>query len=912
MTQCNLGDIPETIPEAFAEICHQASNRIAMQLRVGQDYRRFTYKEVAQHVQGLATSFIEKGIHSGSRVALVSENRPEWVISYLSIVAAGGTAVPLDTQMTGQEVQALLAESESHMVVASARMMGLLGNRPPKTRVVTLDSVADTPDLGYEELIAQGLKESMPPVQIHPEDVASLLYTSGTTGKPKGVLLTHCNLLSDALAMRSSGLAGPDDNFLVMLPLHHSYPFMIACLVPLLLGSRMTFLQSLKGPDLLQCLQETRVTMLIGVPQVFTMVRRAIFERLLKGSFLLRVVVMSLLMISGLIRQGTGLNLGRVLFNTVHQRIGGSLRLLCSGGAKLHPEVARDFSRLGFTILEGYGLTETSPVVTFNPLAKPKIASVGIPIPGVKVRIVNPDYEGVGEVAVKGPNVMKGYDRNPEATAEAIRDGWLHTGDLGYLDPEGYLFLTGRSKELIVTAGGKNIYPEELEAVYQASPAIAEICLFGADHSGEGVEGIRAVILPAFDYLKAQKMFDMRQHLKDELTRIGLTLPPYKRITGVSLVKGPLPRTHLGKLQRHKVASAFETDLHYEEKKLELSEIDQAMLATETARKVIATLATLLAKAKPIRLEDHLDLDLGLDSLRRVELIASLEQQFGPLPDTLATEVISVKDLIETVNTLVREPHERTATRIQSWHDLIEAPPPLELTTRLFRTPTIVQRVIETVARVTLWLMCRLVFRLAVTGLEHLPRQGPFLLAPNHVSHVDPFVVLISVPRTVFDQLFTLGWEPYFRGWLGKGIAQIGHVIPVGTDTSLMTVIQTAATVLRQGRDLLIFPEGERSIDGRLLPFRKGIGILACELAVPVVPAWIEGTYQVLPVGGRWPRRHPVAMHFGMPFTITADRIELWKKEGVDTYDAAARLIQEHVRTLAHTTPAEVNGASLE
>jgi len=900
MTQSNLSDIPETIPAAFAEICRTASDRIAMQMKVGRHYQRYTYQEVAQQIQGLATAFIRQGIHPGSRVAIVSENRPEWIMTYLSIVTAGGTAVPLDIQMTKKEVLSLLEQSGSHMVVASDQTMELVRTLPPNTRLITLDSRTGTEELVYEELVTQGLKESMPSVHIHPEDVASLLYTSGTTGKLKGVVLTHRNLLSNAWAMMNSGLGSANDNFLVMLPLHHAYPFMIACLVPLLMGAKMTLLQSLKGPDLLQCLQETQITMLVGVPQVFAMIRRAVFDQISRRPPLIRILVTFLLVVSGLIRRRIGWNLGRVFFKEIHQRFGGSFRLLCSGGAKLDPDVARDFERLGFTILQGYGLTETSPVVTFTPLSKPKIPSVGIPIPGVTVRLVNPDAGGIGELVVRGPNVMKGYDDNPEATGEAIRDGWFYTGDLGYLDHEGYLFLTGRSKELIVTAGGKNIYPEELEKDYQTSPAIAEICLMSGDLIEKGREGIHAIILPNFDFLKTQKLLDVPQHLKNELTRIGLTLPPYKRITGISLVKEPLPRTRLGKIKRHKVLSLLETEPGHEEENLGSSVMEQEVLATETARRVLATLTTLLPKTKPIRLDDHLDLDLGLDSLRRVELIASLEQQFGPLPDTLATGVITVKDVIDTINESIKEPAEGKDPSFQSWHNLIGAQPPLDLTTRLFQSPTVVQRVIEKVARVTLWLVCRFAFRLKVKGLDHLPRQGPFVLASNHVSHVDPFVLLISLPPTVFDRIFTLGWEPYFRGWLGRVMVRIGHIIPIGPDTSLVTVLQTAATGLRQGKSLLIFPEGERSIDGRLLEFRKGIGILACELTVPVVPAWIEGTYQVLPVGARWPRRHSIALKIGRPFTITEEQIGGWKKEEVDPYEAAARLIQEHVLKLAN------------
>ncbi|UCE62633.1 MAG: AMP-binding protein [Nitrospirota bacterium] len=900
MTQSHLSDIPETIPAAFEKICRTATDRIAMQMKVEMHYQRYTYTEMAQQVQSFAIALIQQGIHPGSRVAIVSENRPEWVITYLGIVTAGGTAVPLDIQMTKKEILSLLEQSESQMVVASDQTRELVRTLPPTTRLITLDSRTGKEELIYEELLTQGLKGSMTPVPIHPEDVASLLYTSGTTGKPKGVLLTHRNLLSNARAMMNSGLGSGDDNFLLMLPLHHAYPFMIACLVPLLMGAKVTLLQSLKGPDLVQCVQETQITMLVGVPQVFAMIRRAVFDQISRKAPFIRMLVSAFLVVSGFFRRRTGWNLGRVFFKEIHQRFGGSLRLLCSGGAKLEPEVASDFERLGFTILQGYGLTETSPVITFTPLEKPKLPSVGVPLPGVTVRIANPDEGGIGELLVRGPNVMAGYDHHPEATGEAIRDGWFYTGDLGYLDQEGYLFLTGRSKELIVTAGGKNIYPEELEKEYQSSPAIAEICLMSGDLIEKGREGIHAIILPDFDFLKTQKLLDVPQHLKYELTRIGMTMPPYKRVTGISLVKEPLPRTRLGKIKRHKVLALLETEPEHEEEKLVTSVMEQEVLATETARRVVTTLTTLLPKTKLIRLDDHLDLDLGLDSLRRVELLASLEQQFGRLPDSMATEVITVKDLIEKINESVKEPTEETIQGLQSWENLLVAPPPSKLTTRLLQTPSVWQRSVESATRGILWMICRLAFRLEVKGLDHLPRQGPFVLASNHVSYVDPFVILISVPPAVFHRIFTLGWEPYFRGWIGRFFAWIGHVIPIGPDTSLVTVLQTSATGLRQGKSLLIFPEGERSIDGRLLEFRKGIGILACELTVPIVPAWIEGTYKVLPVGARWPRLHHVAFQIGEPFSITHDQIEGWKKEGVDPYEAATRLIQKQVLDLAN------------
>lgn len=898
MIQVALDHVPHTIPEAFIEIGREKANQFALQMKVGKEYRRFTYQEVVHHVQGLASGFIREGLRPEGRVAIFSENRPEWVITYLAIVSAGGTAVPLDFQMMEQEVMSLVAESESQMLVASERTISKLKSLPPNIRVVLLDCSLQPCWLKYRELLEQGLQSPMPKVTIRPENVASLLYTSGTTGKPKGVLLTHRNLLADARSMMSSGLAGADDNFLVMLPLHHAYPFMIAFLVPLLLGARLTFLQSLKGPDLLQCLQETKITMVVGVPQVFAMIRRAILDQLSHRHPFLRVLFTTLLILSGLIRRATGMNVGRVIFRAVHRRFGGSIRLLCSGGAKLDPQVARDLERLGFTIREGYGLTETSPVVAFNPVAKPKIDSVGTSIPGVELRIVNPDAQGVGEVAVKGPIVMKGYDRNPQATAEAIREGWFHTGDLGYLDSQGYLFLTGRIKELIVTAGGKKVYPEELEKVYQTSPAIKEICLVGTKPSGKEAEGIQAIVLPDFDFLKAEKVPDIRLYIKDELTRIGLTLPPYKRIAGIVLVKEPLPRTRLGKIQRHELGPLLETERRHEGKEPVLSEHDQAMLASETGQRVLSALMWLLPKAKAIHLDDHLDLDLGLDSLQRVELVAALEQQFGSLPEALAMDVITVRDVVEKVQALVREPSGERAPSRQSWHDLLQVKPPLKQTDRLLRSPRFWERWIEAGIRFTMWLVFRFVFHLSVKGVEYLPRHKPFLLAANHVSHLDPFVVLLSIPPSVFDHLLTLGWETYFQGWFRAWVGRLGHVLTVGTDTPLDTLLQIVAFALRHGKSMLIFPEGERSIDGHLLPFRKGIGIVACETGVPVVPVWIEGTYQVLPVGKRWPRRHTISLYFGKPCTISRDLRKKWTAEEVDVYKAAAELIREQMLEL--------------
>ncbi len=899
-----LSDLPDTLPQAVFAVARRAPDRIAMQIKQEHTYRQCTYQQLVDQAEGLAAALLRHDLRRGDRVAIVAENRPEWVISYLGIMAAGGTAVPLDIQLSSGDIARLLARSDARLAFVSATTWPLLKHVGLPLTIVAFDPLHDSDCRVLDEWVRAGLAGSAKKPTLSAENVASLLYTSGTTGEPKGVLLTHRNLLSNAKALAQSGVGSAEDRFLAILPLHHAYPFMVTGLVPLLLGARITFLPTLKGPELLQCLRDAQITILVGVPQVFAMVRRGILEGISRRPLPIRLVARLLLAFSGVVRRYTTVNLGRVLFATVHHRLGPSLRVLVSGGARLDPEVARDFFRLGFTLLEGYGLTETAPVATFTPLAKPKLGSVGVPIPGVEVRVVKPDAAGVGEVAVKGPNVMQGYDANPQATADAIRDGWFSTGDLGYLDQDGHLFLTGRAKELIVTAGGKNIVPEELEAQYQRSPAISEICIVGTARAGEGGEGLHAVVVPNFEYIKTLKIVDIRQLVKDELTRIGLTVPSYKRISGLTIVTTPLPRTRLEKIQRYRVAAMVKAAGETAEPAQPLSETDQALMETAVARVIVRAFQPFVEKERRLVPGDHLDLDLGFDSLRRVELVSALERSFGHLPDSLAHEVMTVRELIERVSAQTSD-KAATGQGVQSWNDILKAEPPAELRDMLLTPPTWSHRLFAAFVRTLLRLVFQMGFRLGVTGVDHLPLNGPFLLAANHTSYLDPFVIVAAVPAMVSRRLYSIGLQTYFRGALMQWVARLARVIPVGMEASLITALQSAALVLRKGRGLLVFPEGQRSVDGTLKPFRSGIGILACELGVPVIPIWIEGTFQAWPVGAWWPRPNPVSLTVGRPVIVTRELIDEWQRQGRDTYQAATQTIRDAVVALAPVTNVE-------
>lgn len=307
----------------------------------------------------------------------------------------------------------------------------------------------------------------------------------------------------------------------------------------------------------------------------------------------------------------------------------------------------RDLEALGFTMLEGYGLTETSPVISFNPLNRIKRGSVGLPLPQVEVKIMNPDKEGVGEIAVRGPNVMKGYYRNSEETDKVIKDGWFSTGDLGYIDNERYLYITGRTKEVIVLSSGKNIYPEEIEKHYLESPLIKEVCVFGEGKTPGIADTLKAVIVPNIEYMREKKIANFNEAVKWQINALSAKLPPYKRIMGYEVYKAALPKTTLGKLKRYAIKDILSGRAVKEE--VEISEEELAVLKSPTGQMVIASLERIIEK-KPVRLDYNLELDLGIDSLARVELIVALSSAFSiELPDTFMADIYSVKDLIRKI-----------------------------------------------------------------------------------------------------------------------------------------------------------------------------------------------------------------------------------------------------------------------
>src|SRR3989338_3123421 len=393
----------------FSQSAKIHTNDIACQIKEDTTYVTYTYSQLYELSLKVAAFLAQEGISKQERVAILLENTPFWPAIYFGITARGLTAVPIDPKLTPFEVNNILRDSQVKIIFTTNELY-----LPLKEFLKNILSFRKAALAPFSEIT-----QAKPAAHINTEDkadfIASLLYTSGTTASPKGVMLTHKNFCSNFDSISHLNIIIAKDTVVSLLPLHHSYPFMVTIILPLLLGAKITFLNSLKSEDLLQCLQETKATILVGVPQLYHLLHKAIFEKIPRP-----LVFLPILKILNLARQGLRLNLNKILLKKLHQKFGSSLRFFASGGARLDPKVGYELTLLGFTILEGYGLTETSPVVTFNPLKRVRIGSVGPPIPKVKIKINNPNRENAGEVLIQGPNVMKGYYKKPKETLEVL------------------------------------------------------------------------------------------------------------------------------------------------------------------------------------------------------------------------------------------------------------------------------------------------------------------------------------------------------------------------------------------------------------------------------------------------------------------------------------------------------------
>lgn len=855
-----------------------------------------TYGELDAMAGRVAVRLHDAGLTAGDRCAILAENSARWCAVYLGILRLGSVAVPFDTNYSAGQVTTLLKDSGARLLVASDTQREVAGAAVRDVEGVVALSLGDLTSPAATE----GARRVAPGAGISPGQPAVILYTSGTTADPKGVVLTHANLLGEKDGAFAVVHVDEHDVVLGVLPLFHSLAQMANLLLPFSIGAHVVFLETLNTQELLRALDEEGVTTFACVPQFFYLIHARVLDQVKKSGLVTRTLFRVLLAVNRNLRRA-GLNAGPLFFGAVHRTIGRRMRLLITGGSKFDPAVGDDLHDLGFTILQAYGLTETSGAATVMRPGEP-IATVGQPIKGVEVRIA-PPAEGAddGEVLIRGPVVMQGYWNRPAATAEVLRDGWLYTGDLGRLDERGCLTITGRSKEVIVLGNGKNIYPEEIEAYYRASAVIRELCVLGVESAGaHAAERLHAVVVPDLDVLRERHVVNTQELVRFELEGISGSLPSHKRVLSFDVSMVPLPRTTTGKLKRreiHRLARELE-------QKRDASSPAQAAADASPLEPHVAMLIAAVREhvtGVTVRADSNFELDLGLDSMERVELLASLERRFGVrVPEEVAQAAFTVKDLAEAFRNIK---HDSGQSGL-NWGELLRQGQETPELAAILRPRRVAAVVLFAIAR----LLMLTVSRPRVTGLQHLPLEGAFIVSPNHQSYIDPFLVGPALPFGAFRRIVSVGAAEYFQTPLMKWVAAQLNVVPVDPDANLLPAMQAAAQGLRHGRVLMLFPEGERSIDGTVKTFKKGAAILALHLKVPIVPVAITGAYDI------WPRNRPLNWGRVVPWSGHRPLIQFGEpihaREGESVDALTARLRSEVERLWLAATPASPRQSS--
>ncbi|MGA2375245.1 MAG: AMP-binding protein [Candidatus Sulfotelmatobacter sp.] len=880
-----------TFYDRFVECAERWPDNVALEIQRRDRIESCTYAELHRMAESVGRWVTENGFARGSRLAIVADNHPRWVAAYLGIIAAGCAVVPFDTALHADQLTTLLKDSGTSALFCDAKHAQVARDAVASLNVglVLMDPDRMAQHSASERWLANlpaildGGPGKFQPAPAAADDLASLLYTSGTTADPKGVMLTHANFLGEVEAVFNWVDIGPSDALLGVLPMFHVLAQMANLLLPLVKGARVVYLETLNTTELLRALRERNITTFAVVPQFFYLIHDRIFQEVAKRGELAQRAFKALVAVNRTLRK-VGLNAGPILFGKVHEAFGKKMRYLVTGGSRFDPQIAADFRDLGIDVLQAYGLTETTAAVFANSPTNNVIGSVGKAMKGVEAKIVyattdpqrEEDGPATGEICVRGAVVMKGYWNRPDATAAVLRDGWFYTGDLGYFDADGNLFLTGRKKEVIVLSNGKNIYPEEVEAHYVKSPYIKELAVMGLEGKpAEGGDRLHAVIVPNFDVLRQKKIVNAKEVIRFDIESLSQQIASTKRIGSYEIWQEDLPRTTTRKIKRFEVekrAKANQARRPDDDAELPserpLTADEMAWLDQPSVQRALNVVREAARTTPPaLRPTLNLELDLGLDSMQRVELLSQIEEQLGGnVEESQLAGIYTVRELIDAVLQSAASGAGSPGTRASfaGWKAILAEEPSAADVVSLaqpkpFSDPFwyMVSRLIQVIA------LDR--FDLHVRGVEKLPLSGAYILSSNHQSYLDPVILASILPPEVFHKVFAVGTSEIFGKGFMLRLARSLRVVVVDPDANLIPAMRAGAFGLRQGRPLILYPEGERSIDGTPRTFKKGAAILSIHLQVPIVPIAIEGFYEVWPRNKPFRGFKPLKMVFGDP-----------------------------------------------
>ncbi|PYK58774.1 MAG: hypothetical protein DME43_10465 [Verrucomicrobia bacterium] len=859
-----------------------------------KDRHCWSFQKLAACARAFANGLGRQDFKRGNTVALFAENSPEWIAAALGIIRAGMVAVPLDVQLGERTLVHILQDSEARAIITTRKRVEWIEklDLKEKPRLSLLDAGKEnSAEADWKRFLESG-ETDLPTVTC--DDEAVLFYTWGTTGPPKGVPLSHRNITAQLDTAAEVHILTGGDRVLLPLPLHHVYPFVIGMLAPLSLGLPLILPFSLSGQQLLRALREGEVTAIVGVPRLYSALYSGIEGKVKSSGWIAPRLFRVFLAASGCVRKWFGLRVGKFLFRSLHERFGQNLRLLASGGSALDSELAGKLEALGWQVAIGYGLTETSPLLTVKLPDKSPPDSAGKPVAGVELRIESSALEKkesingheVGEVVAYGPNVFSGYRNLPDKTDEAFTEnGWFRTGDLGYFDDDGELHLLGRLSTLIKTESGEKIQTEDVEAAYAEESAIREIGVLG--EKGKLV----ALIVP--DRASSD---DGKEAMRKAVETASRRLPSHQRISDYAITRDALPRTRLGKIQRHRLAERYKEAKEGGEKAAaaeqmsveKMSGEDRALLEDSAAQSVWELLAKRY-RGKRLTPDTSPQFDLGIDSLEWLNLTLEIGESSGvELNEEAIARIESVRDLLrevteggegEAVDPL-KNPDEVLDKKQKQW---LEPLGPVAAGTARF---------LYAVNRV----LMRLLFRVRAEGLEHLPQDRQWILTPNHVSYLDPFAIAALLDWSQLRNTYWAGWTGIiFANPLMRFLSRLGKILPVEPMRAARSSLAFGAIILKKKKNLVWFPEGERSASGKLQEFKPGIGMLLEHFPASVIPIFVHGTYEALPPGRFFPRPRAIRVVLGKPL----DGHELkGKGSGQKPHQQIANALQKKVAEL--------------
>lgn len=764
-------------------------NKVALTYK-NQEY---TYKQLLQVSQMYADAFSKDC--QPAKVVIHAENSPEWCFALYGSMRCNAVVVPIDVQSTKKEIEYIINDCTPDIVFISDNKAELFETIDCKGAKIFTPSQISTHN--YENVAITEI-----PVRT-PDETMFIIYTSGTTGNPKGVMLSYKNVLFNIDAVSVSvPIFKEESNVMILLPLHHVFPLIGSLVAPLYVGSTVHIAEGMNTEAILTTLTQGKVSLIIGVPRLYDMLVKGVMNKI-NASPITR-------MLYKVVKAIGNDNLSKIVFKSVHTKFGGHIEYLVSGGAALSIETATILKTLGFYVLEGYGMTEAAPMITFTRPGRRKIGYTGDPLPNIEVKIADN-----GEICLKGDNVMQGYYQRKDETDQILIDGWLHTGDIGVLNKHG-LKITGRIKEIIVTSNGKNINPELLEQDFMLkSQYVQEIGIFLYK------DAIHAAIRPDMNNIRQQSLENMDSLIKDEITAFNNNNPTYKRIKQYHIVSDEFPKTRLGKLQRYKLSSLIErnnTERNTEkelENKSEVYKLIKNFIEEETG--CIA------------HEHDHFEIDLSMDSLNKVSLLAYIETAFDI---TLNEEQIDQLNTLAKLSEYVeKEAHQLRESKI-SWKEILSTKTDIKL-----QKPGMIHWCVNSFSKIALSLM----YRLRYKGSKNIPDE-PCIIVANHRSALDGLLVTYKLPHLINKNTFFFAKKKHWKTKLSMFMARKNNIILMDINKNVRESLQEMCAVLRKGKNIVIFPEGTRAKNNNLSKFKETFAILSKELNVPVVPVVINGS----------------------------------------------------------------------